>query len=412
MSLVVLLSWDFGSRELEYVEVNDGAGGKSERLVIGELPAVDVKETLAGVSLPRLAELVAGEDDVLLGDIGAQAVRCTVRQVGPPGNRRFVLAPKGSRQAVAEVLAAELGVDDDALAGAAQRLEYLYVAGLTPPGCWLGCDGGIGEWIAQRRQWIAKRRRAADEERDRQLMAARFINPYTFVPFPERIDRHEPSRHHMLAPGNLSGVFTVTWAFRSPFQAPEGQSGTTVLRLPGSSVKGAVRSLHETLAGGCLRVFHEDFIPSYRDQATVRPGNWTLGVVDKTTRDGQPLTVRLCDDVCWVPAQKLRAACGPGLVTGSRVSLTGVPDEPNSLKRNDLAADGTVRGGGDWVVLVTSKGTRSVKKGTFFLACGRLSESVAEVTEDAWRAFRLAVDGADDLRSNGPAGTAAGQAER
>ena len=110
-------------------------------------------------------------------------------------------------------------------------------------------------------------------------------------------------------------------------------------------------------------------------------------------------TARLCDEVCWVPADKLQAACGLNLATGSRVSLSGVPAEPNSLSRKELAADGTVRGGGDWVVLVTSKGTRSEKKGTYFLACGKLGASVAEVSEGAWRAFRLAVDGADDLRT-------------
>ena len=171
-------------------------------------------------------------------------------------------------------MAADLGFTDAALAGAAEhQLEYLYAGWLTPPGCWLGCEGGIGTWLAERR-------RATDEEHEkrkfRQRMAERFINPYTFVPFPERIDRREPSGHHLLADGNLSGIFTVTWAFTSPFQAPEGQSGMTMLRLPGSSVKGAVRSVHEALAGGCLRVFDEEFIPSYRDQARLPAGDWSM----------------------------------------------------------------------------------------------------------------------------------------
>ena len=282
VSLVVLMSWDPSCGTLEYVQVNGGAGGELQRLGVRGLSAADVTETLAGVALPRVAELVIDDDDVLLGDLGAAAVRCTVRQAGSPGDRRFRLIPKGAREAVAEIPAARLGFDDDALAGAAQTLHYLYADGLTPPGCWLGCAGGVREWITQRR-------RAADEQRYRQWMAERFVNPYTFVPFPERIERRKPSGHHLLGAGNLSGSFVVTWTFASPFQAPEGQSGTTVLRLPGSSVKGAVRSLHETLAGGCLRIFNEDFIPSYRDPATARPGDWTMALVEKHTQDGQPL---------------------------------------------------------------------------------------------------------------------------
>lgn len=393
----MLMSWDPAARELQYVEVNGGAGGTLERLVIGELSAADVTEALAGVTLPRLVtELVSVDGDVLLGDVRTPAVRCMIRQAGSPGARRFVLSPKGSRKPLAEIPARQLGFDDDALAGAAQTLEYLYAAGLTPPGCWLGCEGGI-------KHWIANRRRLADRERERQKMAARFVNPYTFVPFPERISRGNPAGHHMLAEGHLSGTLTVTWTFTSPFQAPEGQSGMTALRLPGSSVKGAVRSLHETLAGGCLRVFDEDYIPSYRDQAAVRPGDWTMAVVQEHTEDGQPLTVRLCEDVCWVPAQKLRGACGPRLATGSQVSLTGVPKELNSLQRKELADDGTVSAGGDWVVLVTSKGTRlektkSGKEGAFFLACGQVGTREAEVTEAAWRAFQRAVAGTEDVR--------------
>ena len=234
MSRVVLLSWNPSCGTLEYVQVNGGAGGELQRLEVGEPLAADVTETLADVTLPRLAELVIDDDDLLLGDFGAHAVRCTVRQAGSPGDRRFRLIPKGSREAIAEIPAAQLGFDDDALAGAAQTLHYLYVDGLNPPGCWLGCEGGIKEWTTQRR-------RAADKQRYQQSMAERFVNPYTFVPFPERIERRKPSGHHLLAAGNLSGTFTVTWTFASPFQAPEGQSGTTVLRLPGSSVKGAVR---------------------------------------------------------------------------------------------------------------------------------------------------------------------------
>jgi hypothetical protein len=37
--------------------------------------------------------------------------------------------------------------------------------------------------------------------------------------------------------------------------------------IPGSSLHGALRSLHETLTGSCLRIFDPDFVSSYRDIA-------------------------------------------------------------------------------------------------------------------------------------------------
>jgi hypothetical protein len=394
MSQVIVLSWEQATRTLTYVSVNDGAGDKIAEHVVDEAWAPGVTEALAESAPPCTAELIIEQGGVLIDDVGASPVmRCTVKAVGKPGGRQFELRAKGVRGAIAIASAEELGVED-AMADTAQRLDYLYSPALTPPGCWLGCEGGIGDWLAERR-------RETLIEHDRRRMARRFINPYTFVPFPETLQRGEPAWHHMLADGNVSGTFTVTWTFTSPFQAPAGASETTVLRLPGSSVKGAVRSVHEALAGGCLRVFDEDFIPSYRDTPSVRSADWTLAQVTAATKDGQALTVQLCDDVAWVRAKQLRNACGDSLSTGSRVTLNGVPAEPNTLGRKEVAMDAEVSEGGDWVVLVTDKGTRSVKKGTYFLACGRLGDRSAEVTEDAWRAFRLAVAGASDLTPGG-----------
>ena len=390
MSQVIVLSWEPATRTLTYVSVNDGAGDKIAEHVVDEAWAPGVTEVLTESAPPRTAELIIEQDGVLIDEVGASpVVRCTVKAVGKPGGRQFELRAKGVRGAIAIVPAAELGVED-AMADTVQTLDYLYSPALTPPGCWLGCEGGIGAWLE-------KRRLAALDVEEQRRMARRFINPYTFVPFPETLERGEPAWHHMLADDNLSGTIAVTWKFTSPFQAPAGASATTVLRLPGSSVKGAVRSVHEALAGGCLRVFDDDFIPSYRDAPSVRSADWTMAQVTAATNDGQALKVRLCEDVVWVRAAQLRGACGDSLGTGSRVTLHAVPATPNSLGRKELDQDAEISKDGDWVVLVTDKGTRSVKKGTYFLACGRLGKHSAEVTEDAWRAFRLAVTGASDL---------------
>jgi hypothetical protein len=407
VSRVVVLSWDQAGGSLEYVEVNGGAGGVAASVDVDEGSASGVTEALAGRELPLTAELVIEGDGVLIDDVGLSGVqRCRVTVVGRPGSRRFEFRPPGSHKAIADPSVADLGVPDDQ-ANFAQKFIYLYAPDLRPPGCWLGCPGGIGTALAEqgRAADAAQKQREAklEAERRRQELARKFINPYTFVPIAEQVRRCKPAGHHMLAEGRMSGMFTVTWTFTSAFQAPEGASGTTEVRVPGSSVKGAVRSVHEALAGGCLRIFDEDFIPSYRDTPKPRSADWTLAQVATTTKDGQPLTVRLCDDVVWVPAEKLRAACGGrGLATGTRVTISGgIPAEANALGRKELGEDGIVRPGGDWVVLVTSKGTRSVKKGTYFLACGRLGTDKVDVTEAAWRAFRRAVEGASDLSPAG-----------
>jgi CRISPR-associated protein (TIGR03986 family) len=401
---VVVLSWDPGSREIGYVEVNGGSGSAELTYQASAEEAEQFESELAGLVFPRTAELlIDGNSALVIASEGSGVVLCRVRAVGSPENRRFELRPRKSGGVAATIATAELGIADGEAASAAAGFDYLYTPELRPPGCWV-CEGGMDVWLTRRQEELAARRSARAQAQERQAAEerakARFVNPYTFVPFPERIDRRRPPGHAWLAPDGLSGTFTVTWTFTSPFQAPDGAASAAELRLPGSSVKGAVRSVHEALAGGCLRIFDENFVPSYRDAATVRSAEWALAVVTDATFDGQPLSVQLCDDVVWVRLAQLRAAWGSRLATGARVTIPEqeVPAAPNSLGRKELGEDVTVQRDGDWVVLVTSPGTRSARKGTYYLACGRLGEQKAEVSDDAWRAFRLAVAGAEDLR--------------
>jgi hypothetical protein len=422
----VILSWDPAARVLEYVAVNGGAGGPAERIGVSADEAADIAAQLAGRELPRVAELEAEDGIVLLGDVtDAEVVRCAVSAVGMPGDRRFKITDKERESLIASLPIADLGVPDAMQAPAANELEYLYTEQLTPPGCWLGCAGGIGTWLAARRPQESAKQRAARERNDRKRdenrraqAGTRFVNPYTFVPFPPVIERGVPGGHHRLGPGRLSGSFTVTWTFTTPFQAPDGTSvqapdgtsGTALLRLPGASVKGAVRSVHETLAGGCLRVFDADFIPSYRDHAQVKNPSWKLAVVEKATADGQPLSVLVCDEVVWAGVAQLRRACGDALSSGDRVTIQDADAAAArvNLGRRELDKSAVVTGGGDWVVLVTDSGTRRDKirtpageerDGAYLLACGRLGSQVAEVTEAAWRGFQIAAAGTRDMQA-------------
>jgi CRISPR-associated protein (TIGR03986 family) len=417
LSAAVILSWDPAARFLEFVPVNGGAGGPAEEVTVSAEDAADITARLSGLTLPKVAELESADGIVLIDEVApADVVRCAVSAVGRPGARKFRFRNTERMVEIPDLPIAVLGVPDPAQAAAVTGLEYLYTEQFDPPGCWLNCAGGIGPWLAARHPAATPKQQAAEQrklrkqdEGRRAQVGLRFVNPYTFVPFPSAVERAAPGGHQRLAPGCLSGAFTVTWTFTTPFQASEGVSGTAVLRLSGASVKGAVRTVHETLAGGCLRVFDADFIPSYRDHAQTKGPEWTLAVVESATEGGQPLSVALCDEVVWAGVGQLRAACGQSLSTGSRVAIRD-DDIPEVLRlgRKELDPAAVVGKDGNWVVLVTDSGTRrkeitdrktgSERPGAYLLACGRLSDRTAEVTEAAWHAFQIAVAGARDLQ--------------
>ncbi|ROO59621.1 CRISPR-associated protein (TIGR03986 family) [Micromonospora sp. Llam0] len=287
-------------------------------------------------------------------------------------------------------------------------------------GCWQ-VEGGLSQWLTAdaERKATAKAAKAARQEKraEEDRVAAEqdrkdstFVNPYTFVPFPERIERNEPAGHAAMRPGHLSGWFTVRWEFTSPLQAPDGSSSNELLRLQGASVKGAVRSLHENLAGGCLRVFDNEYVPSYRDPVKSPGPEWTLARVVDTTQEGQPLTVRPCDQVVWVRSEQLHQAYqAEDLRTGCLVDLRP-PAKMNSLGRYELAADEAVTSGGDWHVLLSDAGARPIKRKhpetkkevdtSYFAACGHLDPATppVPVAESAWLRFRQAVAGAKEVQ--------------
>jgi hypothetical protein len=402
MATVVVLSWEDTTGILVYVPVNAGSGGDATQVVVPP-SAPEVAVECQRATLPRVGELVIDGGECLLELSGPAVTVCSARWRRPSVRLRS----RTGGEVLAELPPADVGLPDDPdLVAQVEHIgPFLFFEQPDTDGvrgCWQ-CEGGLAGWLERRAQRRAEREteqaaRKAKAEADKQ-----FINPYTFVPFPEMIERDRPAGHQALRAGRLSGTFRVAFEFTSPMQAPENAASGQRLRLAGASVKGAVRSLHETLAGGCLRVLDEDFVPSYRDTAAVPAAEWTLAVVESVTRDGQPLTVRLCDPVVWVRAEQLRAACGRHLATGSRVSFTP-PTEPTSLQRFELAADAPVRRGGDWVVLLSDAGarrpeTKLKKPGSYFAACGRLDDTspLCEVQEDAWRDFRRAVADAREV---------------
>ena len=98
-------------------------------------------------------------------------------------------------------------------------------------------------------------------------IVVRFVNPYTFVRQAPEPVRQAPAGHAVMGEGRFCGVIEVTLTAQTPLLIggfPGQESGepdvprrSTVDRtaiVPGSGLMGAVRSMHEALAGGCLRV--------------------------------------------------------------------------------------------------------------------------------------------------------------
>jgi hypothetical protein len=117
----------------------------------------------------------------------------------------------------------------------------------------LGSHSGKG--VKKEGEW----KRAPDETfaayNERQNDATSFINPYNFVSLPDATPRSEPPGHHVLGEGRLRGRIEVEWVAASPLLFGVGSNSMLEedaerpghFTVSGSSLKGAVRSLHESL---------------------------------------------------------------------------------------------------------------------------------------------------------------------
>jgi hypothetical protein len=195
----------------------------------------------------------------------------------------------------------------------------------------------------------------------------------------------------------------VSWTLRTPLLLPKSYRPVRDARvvLPGSSVKGAVRSLHETLMGGCLRVLDEEFVPVYREPAVSRPDDWHLAVVTGATRQGRATRVRLTGQTAWVQVGLLRAALRRVPQTGDTVDIIDSAIRPHmGLERDEVTGPDGVRAGDGWVVLVGDSGTRGQSE-QFFCAAGRLpgdDAAAVDVPAAAWAGYEQACDRSNDLR--------------
>ncbi|NPV30708.1 MAG: hypothetical protein HPY58_13905 [Firmicutes bacterium] len=94
--------------------------------------------------------------------------------------------------------------------------------------------------------------------------------PYDFVPLPDRVERVKPAGHDSLKRGLLSGVIMGELVALTPVHVASGSIELTgsgriplvkahfriggKIAIPGSSLKGAVRSVVEAITRSCVRV--------------------------------------------------------------------------------------------------------------------------------------------------------------
>lgn len=258
---------------------------------------------------------------------------------------------------------------------------------------------------------------------------ARLVNPYTFVPLPiaEKVPlRSAPSGHKQIKAGHLSGRVQVTWQAQSPIMVGGGKAPATEngqkdasgdtsrfprrpngrLMIPGSGVKGAIRSLHETLCGSCFRLVDLDFVPVYRQPveqlANGGDQGWDVALVLGVDKDGRPTRLALAKGRIGV---RDTALIGANWQTGQRfeVDQRGLEKKKNRgevllerkyLQRND---------DGEWVLLLTDANARHPKKPYWGLLANvgaphQPTKELTEVIDEAWFLYQRLADGTDDSR--------------
>lgn len=261
-------------------------------------------------------------------------------------------------------------------------------------------DGGREGWLAERERGERHQLETAQRtEAKRKLDSGdAFINPYSFVPLPQEITRSAPRGHHDGAAG-LSGWFDWELTLQTDLLLPQGVSASDeVLSYPGSALRGALRSLHETVAGGCMRVLDESYVPVHREPMNAyHDGSDLLAVV----REIDPMThavtkVEVVDRVYWVPIQVLQAGLG-ALYSGMTLRLDTSTAAPVPVKnRWEVAAPGSATPGSDYVMHITAAGARRPNH-TYYVAVGRLSGRNTAITDSTWQQFITACEGSQDL---------------
>ena len=301
--------------------------------------------------------------------------------------------------------------------------------------CWGG--EGLDRWIETAEEEVERKaaRKKAGKIREKLKEfhdgGKAFINPYTFVPLPDKVKRDKPHGHAKAVEGGLTGYLDVEFAFRSPLMMPvdwniPGETTVTGTRIeervtvPGSSVRGAVRSLFEVISSSCLSILDPDYLPVHREHLGMHPEK-QLAVVDEVDSDGKVISVLPTSKVVWIRAKALWRLFGgaEGLRSGVRISfdnsdkectyLRSFGNKDNQVTREQLTSKGesTLTKGGDWVVHVADAGTKSSHPADhIYVAAGKLETTPIRLGERTWEGYRELCRYSADVTAGGLAPSA------
>ena len=234
-----------------------------------------------------------------------------------------------------------------------------------------------------------------------------FVNPYTFVPLPRKVVCGQPPGHD---PGPAEareryvGALEVTWHIQSPLAIPTEEWGSIGgdVRIPGSSIKGAVRSTHEMLFGGCLRQVDLGYRPTYRQLPTMDAlKDWRMAVV---LDDDEVLLCEKEDPKrrSSIDSKALCERVGDRARTGDVVAVNSDDDwkdrselrvaERFQVLQRPAEVSGYEKLAGCYVVLITKKGARrDAVRATWYWSLGKLTRERATFSEKATRDFSWAM---------------------
>ncbi len=234
-----------------------------------------------------------------------------------------------------------------------------------------------------------------------------FINPYTFVPLPDHVDRAAPNSHHG-DPRLLIGWVDLTYELLTDLVLPcdwqPDESQPQPITLPGSGIRGAVRALHEVIAGGCMRVVNLDYLPVHRETtADANPRRQVLATVTKVDDNHQLTEIQLTDEPIWVPFTSL--TCPVELRSGLRFDLATPPlaqrkSTPGGRLESTAPLTINPNPNGAWLLHLADIGARA--DDPYWLPIARLTNTTVAITPDIRQEFTDAC-----LRAKGVNGTLA-----
>lgn len=280
---------------------------------------------------------------------------------------------------------------------------------------WLS-PGGMEAWRADRIEADAQRRarqmrrqemrqaqdeQAAREERAEEIRSRpEFINPYSFVPLPATVHRGAPRGHTSMGTDGFSGWFDWVLTLRTPMLLPRDQQAVhnKMFEYPGSSLRGALRSLHETLAGGCMRVLDDEYVPVHREPMNAyKSACDRLGVVRALDPVTHAVTgLEVASQVHWVLFDAFPHAWKGHLYSGRTLHVDASCAKPNKdRRRSEIVDPGAVSPGTDWVMHITDANPRGGHP--YWVAVGKLGGPHTRVPKDTWEGFVAASEGSSDL---------------